>query len=231
MVTLGLIGGIGPESTIDYYRLFIERYRACKPDGSYPPLLINSIDMNRMLTLVAGNDLSGLTGYLAREIHRLADAGATHAMMASNTPHIVFDDLQARSPIPLISIVETACREAVRKGMKRVGLFGTRFTMQGGFYQKVFNREEIELVTPGEPEQEEIHTAYMSELVKGIYRDEVRRRFFEIANGMQRRHGIEALVLGGTELPLLMRKDGETDVPLIDTARLHVERGIEELLS
>lgn len=231
MAVIGLIGGIAPESTIDYYRLFIAQYRERKPDGSYPSLLINSIDMARMLKLVGQNDLSGLASYLAEEVRRLADAGATLALMASNTPHIVFDDLQAISPIPLISIVETACQSAIDAGMKRVGLFGTKFTMQGGFYQKVFERAGIVLVAPDTAAQEYIHSAYMSELVNGVYRDEVRDRFIAMAMELRAHQGIDGLILGGTELPLLMRDSKGLDIPMIDTGRLHVERAVTELLS
>ncbi len=231
MVSIGLIGGIGPESTIDYYQRFIEVYRIRKPDGSYPPLLINSIDMTRMLKLVGANDLSGLASYLAEEVQCLANAGATLALMASNTPHIVFDDLQSISPVPLISIVETACQAAIDKGMKRVGLFGTMFTMQGGFYQKVFQREGIALVVPDMAEQDYIHTTYMTELVNGVYRDEVQERFVALALDLRDRQGIEGLVLGGTELPLLMRDVQGLDIPMIDTGRLHVEQAVTELVS
>ena len=230
MVSIGLIGGIGPESTIDYYRLFIKLYQKHAPDGSYPPLLINSINMTGMLKFLEENDLSGLVSYLAKEVQRLADAGATLALMASNTPHIVFDDLQSISPIPLISIVETACHAATNEGMKRVGLFGTRFTMQGGFYQEVFLRKGIELIVPDTAEQNYIHTAYMTELVHGVFRDEVRDRFIAFARNMRDQHGIEGLVLGGTELPLLMRDVQCLDMPMIDTARLHVERAVSELM-
>jgi aspartate racemase len=231
MVSIGLIGGIGPESTIDYYRLFIALYRKRRPEGGYPSLLINSINMTKMLELVEKNDLSELANYLAEEVGRLADAGATLALMASNTPHIVFDHLQNISPIPLISIVETACRAAIDRGMKRVGLFGTRFTMQGGFYQKIFQREGIELVVPDTAGQDYIHTTYMTELVNGVYRDEVRERFIALARELREQQGIEGLVLGGTELPLLMRDAEGLDISMIDTARLHVERAVTELVS
>lgn len=230
MALIGLIGGIGPESTIDYYRLFIELYRKRKPDGSYPSLLISSIDMTKMIKLVGENDLPGLTTYLAIEVRRLADAGATLTLMASNTPHIVFDELQKLSPIPLISIVDTACQAAINKGMKRLGLFGTKFTMQGGFYQKAFERAGILLMLPDTATQEYIHSTYMKELVNGIYRDEVRDRFIAIARELKGQQGIDGLVLGGTELPLLMRDAEGLDIPVIDTGRVHVEQAITELL-
>src|SRR5688572_6545533 len=98
MKMVGLLGGTGPESTIDYYRLFIAEYQDRIPDGSYPALIINSIDMTKMLNYVGTNDLAALTTYLLQEIRRLAQAGATLGLLAANTPHIVFDDLQQVSP-------------------------------------------------------------------------------------------------------------------------------------
>ena len=228
---IGIIGGIGPESTIDYYRLFVSIYREHRPEGGYPPLLINSIDLAKALKLVSSNDLAGLAAYLLEEIHRLARAGATHGLLASNTPHIVFDEIEAASPIPLISIVETTCRAAVERKLKRVGLFGTRFTMQGGFYQKVLAREGIEVAIPESSDQKFIHDTYLNELVNGIVRPETRERYIAIARGMKSAQRIEALILGGTELPLLLRGAIDIGVMLLDTAHLHVERAVAELLS
>ena len=228
---IGIIGGIGPESTIDYYRLFVSIYRERKPDGGYPPLLINSIDLAKALRLVSSGDLSGLAAYLLEEIHRIARAGASHGLLSSNTPHIVFDEIESASPIPLISIVETACRAAVERKLKRVGLFGTRFTMQGGFYQKVFAREGIEVVLPEYGDQAFIHDTYLNELVNGIVRTETRERYIAIARRMKATQGIDAIILGGTELPLLLRGAIDIGVTLLDTAQLHVERAVAELLT
>jgi len=227
---IGIIGGIGPEATIDYYRLFVSIYREHRPEG-YPPLLINSIDLARALKLVSSGDLEGLAAYMLEEIHRLARAGATHGLLASNTPHIVFDEIESASPIPLISIVETTCRAAVERKLRRVGLFGTRFTMQGGFYQKVFAREGIEVAIPESGDQQFIHDTYLNELVNGIVRTETRERYIAIARRMKAGQGIEALILGGTELPLLLRGAIDIGVTLLDTAHLHVERAVAELLS
>ena len=231
MKLIGIVGGLGPESTVDYYRLFISIFRERKPDGGYPPVVINSVDLAGALRLVGANDLAGLAAYMLEEIRRLARAGVTHGLLSSNTPHIVFDEIRRGSPIPLISIVETACRAAAERRLKRVGLFGTRFTMRGGFYQKVFAREGIEVATPEPADQEFIHDTYLNELVNGIVRVETRERYVEIARRMRTQQGIEALILGGTELPLLLRDESGMDVPLLDTARLHVERAVSELLS
>ena len=231
MKLIGIVGGIGPESTIDYYRLFISTYRERRPDGGYPPVLINSIDLARALKLVSSNDLAGLAAYMLEEVRRLARAGATHGLLSSNTPHIVFDELRRASPIPLISIVETACRAAVERKLKRVGLFGTRFTMQGGFYQKVFAREGIAVAIPGPEDQEFIHDTYLNELVNGVVLAATRERYVAIARQMKREQDIEALILGGTELPLLLRDAIGIGMMLLDTARLHVEAAVSELLS
>jgi len=231
MKLIGIVGGIGPESTIDYYRLFISIYRERRPDGGYPPVVINSIDLAKALKLVSSNDLAGLAAYMLDEVRRLARAGATHGLLSSNTPHIVFDDIRRTSPIPLISIVETACRAAVERKLARVGLFGTRFTMQGGFYQKVFAREGITVAIPGSEDQEFIHDTYLNELVNGVVLAATRERYIAIARSMKREQGIEALILGGTELPLLLRDAIGIGMMLLDTARLHVEAAVSEFLS
>src|SRR5215213_9849338 len=128
MKRLGIVGGIAPESTIEYYRIIVATYRARVADGSYPPLVINSIDMNRMRRLIEAGELEGLAEYLLGELRRLADAGSDFALLSSNTPHIIFDELQARSPLPLISIIGAALDSAHALGLKKVGLLGTRFT-------------------------------------------------------------------------------------------------------
>ncbi len=231
MKLIGIVGGIGPESTIDYYRLFISTYRERRPDGGYPPVVINSIDLARALKLVSSNDLAGLAAYMLEEVRRLARAGATHGLLSSNTPHIVFDEIRRASPIPLISIVETTCRAAAERKLRRAGLFGTRFTMQGGFYQKVFAREGIAVAIPESGDQEFIHDTYLNELVNGVVLAATRERYIAIARRMKKEQGIEALILGGTELPLLLRDAIGIGMMLLDTARLHVEAAVSELLS
>lgn len=153
MKTIGIIGGIGPEATVEYYRQIVSAYQKETRDGSYPPVLINSIDMKRMLDLIGSGRLEEVTEYLACEVRRLALAGADFGLLAAGTPHVVFDEVSERSPIPLISIVEAACAEAHALGLKRLGLFGTRFTMEGRFYPEVCRRHGVELVAPSEDER------------------------------------------------------------------------------
>src|SRR6059036_2231014 len=131
MKTLGIVGGLGPESTVDYYQRIIALYRERQPDGSYPQFIIISVDLKKGLDFMAANNLTGMADYLLEGIGKLARAGANFGLISANTPHIVFDDLLPRSPIPLISIVECACAAAKARKLKRLALFGTRFTMQG----------------------------------------------------------------------------------------------------
>ena len=229
MKTLGLIGGTGPESTIDYYRLLTNLYRE-KADGASPHVIINSINLKLMIDWMSAGELGKVTDYLVREFETLERAGVDFAALTANTPHIVFDDLRQRVKLPLISIVEAACERAQSLGFKRVALFGTRYTMQAPFYPSVFARTDIKLVTPNEEEQNYIHEKYFGELLKDKFLPETRARFLEIADTMKARDGIEALILGGTEIPLLLRADEHNGIHLLDTTRIHVDRLIEEML-
>jgi len=231
MKTVGIIGGVGPESTIDYYRLIIAAYREQKPDGSYPPIIINSIDLKKVLGMMEANDLTVLTDHLVDELQKLARAGADFGLLASNTPHIVFDALQRRSPIPVISIVEVTCEAAKSLCLKRLGLFGSRFTMQGRFFPEVFSRQGIRLVSPNEDERTYIHDRYMGELVKGIFLPETRAGLLKIVDRMKQQEGIEGLILGGTELPLILRDAPDCGIPFLDTAKIHVKAVVARLLS
>ena len=230
MKVAGIIGGIGPESTIEYYRLIIGAYRERRNDGSYPAVIINSIDLTRIVSMITANALADVTAYLVEEVKRLGRAGADFAALAANTPHVVFDEIRRRSPIPLISIVEATCDAVQQRGLKRVGLFGTRFTMQGRFYPDVFSRAGITLFVPSDDEQIWIHDKYMTELVGGNFRPETREQMLNIADRLIERHGIEGLILGGTELPLILREAVHHGIPLLDTTRIHAGRIVDELV-
>jgi aspartate racemase len=231
MKTVGIVGGIAPESTIEYYRLLIKSYRARTSDGSYPPIIINSIDLQKMISMIAANELTAVTEYLVSEARKLAQAGADFGLFASNTPHLVFDEINRQSPIPLISIVEATCAAATAQGLRKLGLFGTRFTMQGHSYPDVFTRAEIAVVSPEAAEQDYIHDIYMKELVEGIFKDETRARLLQIVDRLKEREGIDGLILGGTELPLILHEVDERGIPFLDTTRIHVAAIIAEMFS
>jgi aspartate racemase len=230
VTVLGIIGGIAPGSTVDYYRMLVAGYRSQRPDGSYPAIVINSIDMTRMLGMIGSNRLDQVTDYLLEEIARLTRAGADVGLLASNTPHIVFDRLALRSAIPLISIVDAAAREADQMGVRRVGLLGTRFTMEGRFYSEAFARFGIAVHPPTAEDRDYVHAKYMGELVAGEFRDETRAGLVEIIGRLRTQAGAEAVVLAGTELPLLLREQATGDMPLLDTTRIHVREALAHLL-
>lgn len=230
MKTLGIVGGIGPESTVDYYRSLIQKWREQTRDGSAPSIVLSSIDLKRMLDLIAANELSEVTAYLSGEMERLVRAGAAIGLFASNTPHIVFGELQRQSSIPLISIVEATREAAEELGLRRLGLFGVRFTMQGRFYPDVFSKAGIALVVPNESEQAYIHDKYMNELLKGMFLPETRERLLAIAERLAKQEQVQGLILAGTELPLILR-DASCSIPFLDTARIHVKAALRRLLS
>jgi len=230
--TAGIIGGIGPESTIDYYRLILAVYKERVGDGSAPSLIIDSVNMKAFVELVSTNALDRLADQLAGEVERLARGGAGCALIAANTPHLVFDEVRRRSPIPMISIVETTCAAAKALGLRKTGLFGARFTMQARFYPDVFAREGLSIAVPTPEEQVYIHDKYMNELVPGVFRDETRDELLRIAKAMQERERIDGLILGGTELPLILRDSaGAGGIPFLDTTQIHVRALVAWLLS
>jgi aspartate racemase len=229
--TLGIIGGIGPGSTVDYYQTIIELYRARIGDGSYPPILINSIDVQRVLTTVAADALQSLTDWLLTELQKLERGGADFAIMASNTPHIVFDDLERQSPLPLISIVAETAGVAKARGLKRLGLFGTRFTMQGTVYRNVFEGHAMVVVPPEPADIDYIHEKYMSELVDGVFLPETRAGLLAIVDRMAEQSGIDGVILGGTELPLILREPAHNGLPLLNTTRIHCEAAVNRMFS
>jgi aspartate racemase len=225
---LGVVGGIAPGSTVDYYQLLIATYREQAEDNSYPPILINSIDLTRVLALVADNRLAELTEYLREEVDRLARAGADFGILASNTPHIVFDELSQVSSIPLLSIVEAARTTTEQLGLKRVGLLGTRFTMQGRFYPDVFAKAGISVRAPAQDDIAYVHEKYMDELVHGSFTAATREGILRVIERLKQ-EGAEGVILAGTELPLLLREIHDCGVPLLDTTRIHVRRAVAVL--
>jgi aspartate racemase len=231
MKTLGLIGGLGPESTLDYYQRIIALYRERTGNRHYPEFVIVSVDLRKGLDFMDANDLGGMADFLLEAIGKLARAGAEFGIISANTPHIVFDDVVPRSPIPLISIVEATRSAAKAQNLKRLGLFGTRYTMQADFYPKVFERERIKLLVPDPHDQEYIHDKYMNELVPGKFLPETRTGLLAIVDRMKATSGIEGVILAGTELPLILRAPGHKGIPFLDTTKIHVEAAVTEMLS
>jgi aspartate racemase len=230
MKTLGVVGGLGPESTIEYYRLLISSYQKRAGDKALPSILIKSVDVYRGLAFLEADQLDQLADYLAEAVSKLADGGADFGIISANTPHLVFDQVQARTSLPLISIVEAASAEVRAKGIARIGLLGTRFTMQARFYPDVFSRNGIALVIPKPDEVAYIHDKYVNELLKGLALSDTRVGLERVIARMKSEDQIEAILLAGTELPVILKEDTAAGVPLLDTTKIHVEAAVAQLL-
>jgi len=217
---VGIVGGLGPESTIDYYRRILDAWARHDPSTA-PSIVIDSLDVKRGLYL-AEHDHAALAEYLLASLRRLAGAGVDFAAMTANTPHIVFDELAGRSPVPLLSIVEVCAHEARERGLRRLGLLGTRFTMEAAFYPAVCARYGVAVVSPREADRDWIHERYVGELLRGEFRDETRRGFTALVSRLRDEERIDGVILGGTELPLLLRAAVIAEVPALDTTALHV---------
>jgi aspartate racemase len=212
MKKIGIIGGLGPEATIDYYRIIIESYRE-KTKGGFPAIIINSLDMSEFsCMMMKARELDKTTKWLANAVTSLHRAGADFALIASNTPHIMFDEVKALSSIPMLSIVEETCNVADKLGLKKIGLLGTKITMSADFYQKVFSKKDISIVVPGKQEQDYIHKKLVTEIIFMIDRAQ-----------------IQGVVLGCTELPLILTKD-EFGIPFLNTTKIHAESAVKYCL-
>jgi aspartate racemase len=227
MASVGIVGGLGPESTIDYYRRLLEAWAREEP-SSAPSIVIDSLDVGRALRLV-DTDLPALTEYLLASLHRLAGAGVDFAAMTANTAHIVFDELARRSPVPLVSIVEVCAAEARRRGLRRLALLGTRFTMEAPFYPEVCARYGVTVVPPDDADRAWVHERYIEELLRGQFRDDTRGQFISLVSRLRDDQGVEGVILGGTELPLLLPAPVIADVPALDTTALHVAAIVKRL--
>jgi aspartate racemase len=223
MKKIGIIGGIGPESTLDYYRGIIDACRQRIGGIGSPEIIIYSADLGELVAIVESKALDKLAEYLLVRIEALQAAGAEFAAIASNTPHVVFDEVQRRSPLPLVSIVEATCAKALSMGVRRCGLLGTGFTMKADFFQKLFRERGIPVVVPSAEEQQFIHQKLFSEIELGIFKDETRQDLLDIVKRMIERDAIDSIIMGCTELPLILPATAH-GIPLLNTTALHVER-------
>ncbi len=222
MKRIGIVGGIGPESTLEYYRAIIDAFRQRGGEVSYPEMIVYSANLTELLRIMEARDWGKLTEWLLRKLEALHRAGADFAAIASNTPHVVFDEVASRSPLPVSSIVEETCRHAVRRGLRRLGLMGTKFTMQSDFFQKAFQASGIAVMVPEPNEQELIHHRLFSEIELGIVKESTRQELLDVAKKLKDRHSIDGLILGCTELPLILTQDTH-GLEFLNTTRIHVD--------
>lgn len=228
--TIGMIGGIAPASTVDYYNRLISRFQERTGLRDYPSIIINSINMTHMMELITNDHLDELVDYLSEEIFVLEKAGAKVIFMASNTPHLVFEPLAQRVKTKMVSIVDSTIAYAQSKGHGRLGLFGTLPTMEGDFFQDGFESSGMEIITPMPDERKYIHKVYMEELVRGRFLPETKSHLLSIANRMYNEGQIDSLILGGTELPLILKTSDFEDIELLNTTKIHVERILDAII-
>ena len=228
---LGIVGGVGPESTADYYRRLIGRWRERGPADTYPSVLIDSLNSPAALGAMLAGDNEPTIRLFSASVDRLAGAGAGLAIVASVMMHKAFDAVAAGAPIPMLSILDAMVAEATSRAIRRPGVLATRPTTEGEFFARPFEAGGIELVRPDEADRAWIHDIYFGELARGDFREATRDRLVSIVAGMRAASGIDAVILGGTELPLILREPTYAAIPVLDSIAIHVEAAIDWLLA
>lgn len=230
MRKLGLIGGIGPEATIPYYHDIVFGVQNKLDKQYFPQLVIESLSCFEVIPMSSQGKYRELKEYLLAGINNLAAAGADFGALACNTAHIVFDELKAESPIPLVSIVDVTLAEAQRLGIKRAGLLGTEATMREDFFKKPFIQAGIEIITPLEEESSNIAHKILDELELGIVKPETVELFSRVVERMATENQIEAIILGCTEIPLVFQNVA-LPVICLDTMEIHIRALVDEILA
>ena len=219
MKKLGLIGGLGPESTMMYYRDIVYGVKKRLGREAFPNLTVESLDVFRVLEMCGARDYEALAAYLGGAVERLAAAGADFAAISANTPHIVFNDVAARAPVPMVSIIDTARDEALRRGYARVGLLGTRYTMEEDFYTGRLEANGLQVLVPEADDRAEINRVIFEELCRGVIKDSSRETFLRAIRDLAAR-GAQGVILGCTEIGMLVQQENIA-VPLFDTTLIH----------
>jgi aspartate racemase len=222
MKRIGLIGGMGPEATVEYYKEIINSFKNSNENLNYPEIIIYSVNLSEFVNLMKEKKYDQATGLLLKKINSLEHAGAEFAALTANTPHLMFEQIKEKSPITLISIVEATCREALKKGFNRCGLIGTAFTMNSTFFADVFKNYSIEVVVPGTNDIELIDNKLFNEIELGIFKEETRDLFIGIINKMVNQQHIDSIILGCTEFPLLLTNDSYFGIPVLNTTAIHI---------
>jgi len=227
---IGLIGGIGPASTLDYYMGIIKGYMEKTGSENYPEILLHSIDLTEMVSFIKLDRWDEVILKLVDSIKMLSDAGAEFAAIASNTPHIVFDEILLQSPIPLISIVEETCKYIKNAGHNRVLTIGTLFTMKSGLYTEPMKELGVSSLLPSSDEQARIYSLFFPNLENGIVVPEDKEKMLELVGRIIKEQGADSLLLGCTELPLMIKPE-DVSVPIIDTMQIHIDSIVSYMTS
>jgi aspartate racemase len=229
MKTIGMIGGMSWESSLEYYRIINQEVRRRLGGFHSAKCLLSSVDFAEIENLQRLNNWDTLTGIMINAAMSLKNGGADFVIICTNTMHKMAEAVAAGAGIEILHIAEATGREVQRRGMKKVGLLGTKFTMEQDFYRKLLSENfAIETVIPDASDREIIHQIIYSELCQGVVKEESRQAFIDVSNRLHSKSA-EGIVLGCTEIPLLLRPR-DVDIPLFDTMQLHAVAAVEESL-
>ncbi|MBN1482750.1 amino acid racemase [candidate division KSB1 bacterium] len=219
MKKIGILGGLGPESTLVYYRGIIDAFKSTYEIAGYPEMIIESLNLKQVAAWAENGEWQRIADLISRCFTTMHSAGANFGVIASNTPHKVFRLIQRQTQLPLISIVSAARAYAQKNRLKKLLLLGTKFTMQGDFYQQEFTQQGMEIVTPDAREQDYIHKKIFSEITLGILNQSTKREMRKIIN----RHllGVQGVILACTELPLILNSH-DVQLACLDTTQIHI---------
>jgi aspartate racemase len=223
MKKIGIIGGLGPEATVDYYSEIINAFKQKNSNFNYPEILIYSVNMSELFSHLEHERYEKAADYLCQRIDALKKAGADFAVISANTPHLLFDRIREKSTLPLISIVESTFEQAKRMKLQKPGLFGTKITMNATFYADFFRQGGMQVIVPDDEGKRIINEKLFAEIELGIFKDETRELLLSIVKKMKEQNGIDSLILGCTELPLLFKNPTYLGIPCLNTTRIHVE--------
>jgi aspartate racemase len=217
--TIGLVGGTGWISTIDYYRIINQEVNKRLGGQTTGKILLYSVDFGEIDAFHAKGDVDGVGALLTEAARKLVSIGADCILLCANTMHMHAERVQEAVSVPLIHIVDATSKQIRMEGMKKIGLLGTRMTMEKEFYRKKLNDAGIEVVIPEKEEREFIQRTINDELVKTLFLPKSKQGFLDIIQRLQGQ-GAEGVILGCTEIPLLIKQE-DTNLPVFDTTRIH----------
>jgi aspartate racemase len=226
---IGILGGMSPESTVEYYQYITHSYTDRFGDYGYPEVIIYSVSFQPYVDWPLQDRWDLVAQGLSEAAQKLEAAGADFVVIATNTMHLVFDQVQASVSVPMLSLLDAVGEAILARGMNTVGLLGTKFAMEKGFYQDALARKGITILVPDEKDREYVNTVIYDELVAGQIRDESRDGFVAIIKRLAER-GAEGVILGCTEIPLLV-SEGDAGLPLFDTTVIHAEAALNYALA
>ncbi|MBE5858226.1 MAG: amino acid racemase [Lachnospiraceae bacterium] len=226
MKKIGLVGGTGPESTLMYYKELNSRIDAATGGAEMPDIAIESVNFRKAWGMVSAGKNEDLSNYLSEKVTCLKKSGAEIISLTAGTMHIVFNEIKAQTDVDLVSIPKAVADEAAARGIKKVGLLGTIFTMEKDYMKEDLRAAGIEVIIPEKTERDLIAKRILEELELGIVKESTLAEFTKIINRMKDEDGIEGVILGCTELPLLLN-EGNCPVPCLDAVEIHLKKLIE----